>query len=176
MTDEELREWRNREAQRRVEEDDVRAEPLAPPSAFSDAYAPEPPEVKGGRGPNSSTVRGLLAGGCCGWGRPPDAAELYDAMRTRRPTRRQLAVAGAFIGEAGIDDILMPHLEGAFTWRQLAATIHRLGMETSELSPYLNRWTGGAGTPPAARRRTQARGDEGLCATARGRMSPCRLH
>ena len=156
MTDEELREWRNREARRRVEEEDARVEPLAPPSAFSDAYAPEHPEVKGGRGPNSSTVRGLLAGGCCGWGRPPDAAELYDAMRTRRPTPRQLAVAGAFIGEAGIDDILMAHLEGAFTWRQLIAMLCRLGMETSELSPYLNRWTDGAGTPPAADRTDDA--------------------
>ena len=149
MTDEELREWRDREIRRRVEEDNVRAEPLALPSAFSDAYAPEHPAVKEGRGRESSTVRGLLGGGCCGWGRPPDAAELYDAMRTRRPTPRQLAVAGAFIGEAGIDDLLMAHLEGAFTWRQLAAMLHRLGMETSELSPYLNRWTGGAGTVPA---------------------------
>ena len=46
----------------------------------------------------------------------------------------------------------MAHLEGAFAWRQLAAMIHKMGMETSELSPYLNRWTGGAGTPPAAGR------------------------
>ena len=73
-------------------------------------------------------------------------------MRTRRPTPRQLAVAGAFIGEAGIDDLLMAHLEGAFTWRQLAAMIHKLGMATSELSPYLNRWTVGARTAPAAGR------------------------
>ncbi len=65
MTDEELREWRRREIRCRVEEDAVRAEPLAPPSAFSDAYAPEHPEVEGGRGPESSTVRGLLGGGCC---------------------------------------------------------------------------------------------------------------
>lgn len=150
MTDEELREWRDREIRRRIAEEGARVEPLAPPSAFSDDYAPQHPEVKGGRGRESSTVRGLLAGGCCGWGRPPDAAELYDAMRTRRPTPRQLAVAGAFIGEAGIDDILMAYLEGAFTWRQLAAMIHKLGMETSELSPYLNRWTGDTGTPPGA--------------------------
>ena len=152
MTDAELREWRRREIRCRVEEDAARAEPLAPPSAFSDAYAPEHPELEGGRGPESSTVRGLLGGGCCGWDRPPDAAELYGAMRTRRPTPRQLAVAGAFIGEAGIDDLLLAHLEGAFTWRQLAAMIHRLGMETSEFSPYLNRWTDDAGAPPAAGR------------------------
>lgn len=154
MTDEELREWRRREIRCRVEEDAVRAEPLAPPSAFGDAYAPEHPEAEGGRGLESSTVRGLLGGGCCGWDRPPDAAELYAAMRTRRPTPRQLAVAGAFIGEAGIDDLLMAHLEGAFTWRQLAAMIHRLGMETSEFSPYLNRWTDDAGAPPPPDGRT----------------------
>ncbi|MCY4510248.1 MAG: hypothetical protein OXG35_25295 [Acidobacteria bacterium] len=76
-------------------------------------------------------------------------------MRTRRPTPRQLAVAGAFIGEAGIDDLLMAHLEGAFNWRQLAAMIHGLGMETSELSPYLEpldrrRGNGARGRPDGA--------------------------
>ena len=42
------------------------------------------------------------------------------------------------IGEAGIDDLLMAHLEGAFTWRRLAAMMHRPGIETTEFATYLN--------------------------------------
>lgn len=150
MTEQALRHWRETELRRRLQEEaDDRADVLAPPDAFSDDYAPANPEVEGRRGRESSTVTGLLGGGCCGWSRQPDAAELYDAMRADRPTERQMAVAGALIGEAGIDDLLMAHLEGAFTWRQLATMIHRLGIETTEFATYLNGWTDdGAGARP----------------------------
>ena len=147
-----LHRWRERELQRRlVEEADGRAETLAPPDAFSDTYAPETPEDGARRGSKSRTVEGLLGGGCCGWRERPDAAELYDAMRADQPTKRQMAVAGALISEADIDDLLMAHLEGAFTWRQLATMIHRLRMETSELSTYLNKRATRPRTPPPDR-------------------------
>ena len=142
MTHEELDGWRERQLRRRLaEEADERVDRLAPPDAFPDTYAPERADVKGQRGPESATVEGVFGSGCCGWKRPPDARELFDTMRAERPTSRQLAVGSAFIGEADIDDVLMAHLEGAFTWRQLATMIHRLGLETSELSRYLNHWT-----------------------------------
>ena len=151
---ENLHQWRVRELQRRlVEEAEGRTDTLAPPDAFSDTYAPEAPEApedRGRRGRESRTVEGILGGGCCGWRKQPDAAELYDALRAEQPTKRQLAVAGALISEADIDDLLMAHLEGAFTWRQLATMIHRLGMETSELSTYLNKRATRARTPPPA--------------------------
>lgn len=158
MTEHELRHWREREIRRRLEEEaEGRTEPLASPDAFSDDYTPENPEIKGRRGRQSSTVEGLLGGGCCGWSRRPNAAELYDAMRADRPTERQMAVAAALIGEAGIDDLLMAHLEGAFTWRQLAAMIHRLGIETTELSTYLNNWTADTETSGTPRTTNTAR-------------------
>ena len=152
MNEQDLHQWRERELRRRlVEEAQGRTETLAPPDAFSDAYAPETPEDGGRRGRESRTVEGILGGGCCGWCEPPDAAELYDAMRTDQPTKRQMAVAGALISETDIDDLLMAHLEGAFTWRQLATMIHRLGMETSQLSTYLNKRATRPRTPPPAR-------------------------
>ena len=151
MNEQNLHQWRERELRRRlVEEAEGRTETLAPPDAFSDTYDPETPEDGGRRGRKSRTVEGILGGGCCGWREQPDAAELYDALRAEQPTKRQLAVAGAFISEADIDDLLMAHLEGAFTWRQLATMIHRLGMETSELSTYLNKRATRARTPPPA--------------------------
>ena len=82
----------------------------------------------------------MLTPGCCGWRKPPTAHELYDAMRSPNPTERHRSVATAFVKEAHIDDIVMAELQGAFTWRQLARMLYRLGMETTELSPYLNRW------------------------------------
>ena len=74
--------------------------------------------MRSGRGPESSTVDGVLTSGCCGWSRPPDAREFFEAIQADDPTKRQLAVGSAFIDEADINEILMAHLEGAFTWRQ----------------------------------------------------------
>ena len=159
MTDEELREWRDREiraASKRKTTPGV--EPLAPPSAFSDAYAPEHPEVKGGadgivhgQGPARRRLLRLEPPARRGGAVRRDAHPAADAPAACRR-------GAAFIGEAGIDDLLMAHLEGAFTWRQLAAMLHRLGMETSELSPYLNRWTGGAERPSPSAGRTRGAG------------------
>ena len=138
-----LERWHEDELRRRLEEeDDERVERLRAPETFSALYAPSRPDVTGRRGPESSTVEGVLTSGCCGWGRRPDAREFFEAMRADDPTKRQLAVGSAFIDEADIDEILMAHLEGAFTWRQLAVLMHRLGRETSRLSTYLNHRTG----------------------------------
>lgn len=133
--------WRDRELERRIrEEADDRVERLAPPEAFPDDYTAETGAERGERGRNASAVNAVLAPGCCGWKRPPNAQELYDAMRSDNPTERHQTVASAFLKEAHIDDIVMAKLQGAFTWRQLATMLYRLGMETSELSPYVNRW------------------------------------
>lgn len=142
MTDQELQDWVSREARRRLAtEANYASEPLPPAVKFSDSYAPEDPEVPGTRGPQSSTIRGLLAGSCAGWKRRPDSAELYEAMRSNAPTGRQMAVAAVLIGEATIDEILMAYLEGAFTWRQLARMMHRLEIQSNGITRYLNNWT-----------------------------------
>lgn len=142
-TPEPLDRWREAELQRRLaDEDEDHVERLRAPETFPAEYAPPRPDVPGRRGPESSTVDGVLTSGCCGWSRPPSAREFFEAMQADEPTKRQTAVGSAFVDEADIDEILMAHLEGAFTWRQLAALMHRLGRETSPLSTYLNRQPG----------------------------------
>ena len=130
--------WRDQELARRLfTEAEDRVDRLAPPEAFPDNYtAKNGPE----RGANATAVNAVLTPGCCGWRKPPTAHELYDAMRSPNPTERHRSVATAFVKGAHIDDIVMAELQGAFTWRQLARMLYRLGMETTELSPYVNRW------------------------------------
>ena len=135
--------WRDRELERRIrDEADDRVERLAPPEAFPDEYraGAKSAGAHRDRGANAAAVDAVLTPGCCGWMKPPRAPELYDAMRSENPTERHQAVASAFVKEAHIDDIVMANLQGAFTWRQLATMLHRLGMATSGLSPYVNRW------------------------------------
>lgn len=118
-TPERLELWYEAELQRRLEdEDEDRVERLRAPETFPAEYASPRPDVPGRRGPESSTVDGVLTSGCCGWSRSPDAREFFEAIQADDPTKRQLAVGSAFIDEADIDEILMAHLEGAFTWRQ----------------------------------------------------------
>jgi hypothetical protein len=146
MTTDELAAWRQRELERRRLEEDEGQVRLAPPTAFSDAYARER---------LTSTVEGLLTSGCCGWGRRPTAEEAREAMKAETPSRRQLAIAAAIIGEAGIDDLVLAHLEGAFTWRQLARRIHELGLERAPIARTLNRWTVTPGAEQPATGRPQ---------------------
>lgn len=146
-TDTDLERWREEELRRRIrEEDEERVEKLRPPDAFPALYAPRHPDATGRRGPESPTVEGVLTSSCCGWSRRPDAREFFEALRADRPTSRQLAVGCAFINEADIDQILTAHLEGAFTWRQLALLMHRSGRATGRRSTplitYLNRRAG----------------------------------
>ena len=110
--------WRDRELERRIrEEADDRVERLAPPEAFPHDYTAETGAERGERGPNASAVNAVLAPGCCGWKKPPEAQELYDAMRSDNPTERHQAPPSGRkrVKEAHIDDIVMAKLQGAFT-------------------------------------------------------------
>ena len=78
-------------------------------------------------GPHSQTIRGLLAGACAGWRVRPTSVELYHALRTDSPTRRQRSIATVLINEASFEEIVNAHTEGAFTWRQLARAARRQG-------------------------------------------------
>ena len=132
MTREEIFAWAREETLRRTREEQDRHVVLKPPEAFSDEYSPPEqlarlrPDADPERtGPNSQTIRGVICGGCCGWGTPPTSAELYDAMRSNNPTERQRAVATVLIHEADFEDLLNAYIERAFTWRQLARAMHR---------------------------------------------------
>ena len=107
---------------------------LAPAESFRDEYLTiyelgriDPDADPVATGPHSQTIRGLLCGACAGWEKPPTSLELYEAMaamRTGDPTRRQRSIAGLLVNEAAFDELVNSHLEGAFTWRQLAIAAH----------------------------------------------------
>lgn len=107
---------------------------LPPPEAFPDDYtaadtlvrfrpSADPAEM----GPDSRTIRSVIRRRCCGWRRPPTAREVYDAMRASEPTKRQLDAMTVVLNESTFEEVVLAHLEGAFTWRQLARAVHRRG-------------------------------------------------
>ena len=124
--------WIRREtARRRLEEDGMRPVELPPPEAFSDEYTPveallrlrphaDPDET----GPESRAVRIVIGRRCCGWRTRPTTREVYDALRAENPTARQLAVMTVVLNAATFSEMVLAHLEGAFTWRQLARAMH----------------------------------------------------
>ena len=112
---------------------------LPAPEAFPDEYASTDTLLKhrpnadpGETGPDSGTIRFVIARRCCGWQKPPTPREVYDAMRADEPTARQLDAMTVVLNESTFDEVVLAHLEGAFTWRQLARAIHRLGGVTPE--------------------------------------------
>lgn len=125
--------WGKTETRRR-QHHETSAPALAPTDSFRDEYSTiyelgriNPDADPDATGPNSQTVRGLLCGACAGWKKPPDSLELYEAMRAMRsgdPTRRQRSIAALLVNEASFDELVNAHLEGAFTWRQLAIAAH----------------------------------------------------
>ena len=126
------------EIQRRHEVVRIGVEVL-PPERFSDEYEPPDPEFPSeGRGPDSDAIRGLIAGSCCGWQEPPTSEEFYEAMRATAPTERQDVVAGTLVAEASNDTLALAFLQGAFTWRQVAAVLQRRGACSSRKARYVN--------------------------------------
>ena len=121
---------------------------LPPPEAFPDDYAPpsalleyRPGADPAETGPRSRTIRIVIHRRCCGWRTRPTPQEVYDAMRADEPTPRQVEVMTVVLNSATFDEMLLAHLEGAFTWRQVGCP--RRASRTSS-----SRWT----TPRASSR------------------------
>ena len=102
---------------------------VGPPKAFSDRVAEisKAEELQGKPatrvGPDSACVEMMFGSNCCGWIQPPTGPELYDAMRTGRPTSRQRAVLETWIIEGTMADWLFAWMEQAYSWRMLARAI-----------------------------------------------------
>lgn len=58
-----------------------------------------------GNAEDTSMLRGLIAGKCCGWPQPPTVDEALAAMRTRTPSRREVAIAETVICETTIIEL-----------------------------------------------------------------------
>ena len=112
---------------------------LPPQEAFPDEYTPTDTLLKycpradpAETGPDSRTIGVVIARRCCGWRKPPTPREVYDAMRADDPTGRQLDAMTVVLNESTFDEVVLAHLEGAFTWQQLARAVHRRGGVTPE--------------------------------------------
>ena len=113
---------------------------VLPPERFSDDYAPADPRFAGEkRGAEADEINGLLSTCCSGWRQPPKPREFYEAVRTTKPTQRQEMVISVLIEEAPNDVVAVAFLQGAFTWRQLAAAMRRQGRYSARLAQYVNR-------------------------------------
>lgn len=105
---------------------------LGHPDAFSDEQAgPEyfkhwPDHDPACMGPNSEAVARRLASSCAGWAKKPTAAEFYEAIRAQEPTERQKVLLGVWAVEATSLDLFDAWGEQVYTWRSLAAALHRV--------------------------------------------------
>ena len=127
-SDRELLSWVQRESTRRSrEENPERPAQLRPVEHFSDEYA-DPRKYKtvdqNRVGPKSATLRGLINAECCGWPEPPTSEEVYEAMRTETPTRRQESMINMVL-RADFETLFGGWMEAAFTWRQVVRAMRR---------------------------------------------------
>ena len=107
---------------------------LAPADAFPATYADAemrrycmhrcPQDQLGAR---SRTVRRRIWSSCAGWTAEPTTEEFYEAVRAESPSRRQRQIVSMWVLEATDEDIMTAWLEEAYSFRDLAAAMHRTG-------------------------------------------------
>ena len=114
-------------------------------------HAPTRPEETGSR---SLTVDARLRRSCAGWVRRPTAPEFYEAVRSRQPTDRQRSILDTWATEAEPCELLAAWTEHAYTFRELAAALHRAGLSRCRAADALNRWA----IYPRVERREEQRG------------------
>ena len=72
-------------------------------------------------------MHGVLLSNCAGYKDPPRGDELYDAMRRRTPTRRDLEVMRAWVVEATEREWFLAWTEQAYSWRMLTRAVELSG-------------------------------------------------
>ena len=140
---------------KRLSEQDYRRQWENPPAdtklydaeRFSDAYATAedtkrlcPGIQEDEMGPKSRTVRAVLTSCCAGWVEQPTSRELFDALRTEAPNRRQRSLIDTWGSEATIRDIILAWAERAYTMRQLVAALQRAEFAWPRRIHTINQW------------------------------------
>ena len=77
-----------------------------------------------------------------GWEQRPSSNELYEAIRARTPTQRERAILECWASEAEWEELLQAWTEHAYTFRELAAALHRAGLSRCRAAAALNSWAG----------------------------------
>ena len=134
------------ERARRVDRDAL-PEVLAPPEAFSDRRGNSRERERCGRqvpedetGRNSRTVTSRLRMSCAGWRAVPTAAEFYAAVHDPTGDDRETAILLTWYHEVHIAEQVHARLEGAYSWRELARALHRVGLTHGPAARRINRF------------------------------------
>ena len=100
--------------------------------------AAEPERTRG----QSQAVALRLSRSCSGWEQRPSSNELYEAIRAKTPTQRERAILECWASEADWEELLQAWTEHAYTFRELAAALHRAGLSRCPAAAALNSWAG----------------------------------
>ena len=77
---------------------------------------------------------------CTAWRTVPTAENLYQAIHEPRNTAEETALLLVWFHEADTAEQLYAQLEGAYSWRTLAAALHRTGLIHGEGARRINRF------------------------------------
>ena len=127
---------------RRVEDDPGHVEELKQPEALPSTpgwFRQRPPRTirKPGQA-RSTALTAILARSCSGWPRPPETAEAETAIRTRKPTRRNKAIAETVLCESRLHELIRGEEEQAWSLQDLCWWMHRLSIRRAEVVRLLN--------------------------------------
>ena len=120
---------------------------LGPPDVFTDEVSDRDErrrcdyEVPDGEtGPDSRTVTSRLRMSCTEWPKVPTARDLHRAIHQPRHAADETALLLVWFHEADTAEQLYAQLEGAYTWRTLAAPLHRVGLIHGEGARRIDRF------------------------------------
>lgn len=128
--------WREHWTELRRQDRDAIPDVLGPPEAFDDVQASDaeradfnlelgPDET----GPHSRTVEAVLRVCSAGRKRIPTAEDFYRAIHEPRGTDEETGLLMTWYLEAHVSDVVKGRLEGAYSWRELARALHRVGLK-----------------------------------------------
>ena len=139
--------WRDACRKLRTSDRDAIPDTLGPPEVFNDTMGSATERQEYGHlvpneetGPNSRAVTNRLRMSCAGWRSTPTAREFYQAVHEPTNTKRETAILLTWYHEAHIAEHIEARLEGAYSWRQLARALHRVGLTHGEAARRLNRF------------------------------------
>ena len=139
--------WHSAVERARQSDRDALPDDLAPPEAFSERRGDRTDRARCGghvpdteTGRNSCTVTSRLRMSCAGWRKVPTAAEFYAAVHDPTGSDRETAILLTWYHEAHIVELVHARLEGAYSWRELARALHRVGLTRGPAARQINRF------------------------------------
>ena len=124
------------------------AEALLPSERFSDEYASDAEffesrteyDDPAGRGAHSKALKMRMASISAGWETPSSGEELHAAIHAGEPDDRQIAVIRSWEAETDEHEIFEAFLEQAYSFKALAAALHRAGLERCKSAAFMNQF------------------------------------